>query len=146
MGGYGQTATSVFVHAPVAINCFSANENESTHYPTLYERTAQALGEPPEAIAADRAYSINPIYEHNTRRGVATVVPWRKPADITNAARWTANAGTVTACRAARIAAGPATSKDPAKACTSLAANRAFASAASFEPRRVRAPAFDRVR
>jgi hypothetical protein len=55
----------------------SANENEATHYPELYERTVDALGGPPGAVAADRAYSNNAVYEHDTRRGVATVVPWR---------------------------------------------------------------------
>jgi hypothetical protein len=62
----------------VAINCFSANENETTHYEELMDKVGEAMGCRPEAVAADRAYSINSIFEYNTRRDIATVAPWRK--------------------------------------------------------------------
>ena len=70
MGGYGQTATSVFVHAPVAINCFSANENEATHYPTLYERTVAG------ARRAARSDRRRPRVQH--QRGLRAQHPPRR--------------------------------------------------------------------
>lgn len=78
LGGYFQRAVSMFVDAPVAFNVMPANKNEADYWPSLEAKTERALGQRVQAAAFDRGYSIRPVFEHNTRRGIATVAPWRK--------------------------------------------------------------------
>jgi hypothetical protein len=77
LGGLFQPAVSLFVDAPVAINLIPANASEHQAWPELEAKTEQALGRKPGAVIMDRAYSVRPVFEHNTRRGIATVSPWR---------------------------------------------------------------------
>jgi hypothetical protein len=55
----------------------SASEQEHRAYPHVLERVCQATGAVPAAVVADRGYSIKEVFEHNTRRGIASVMPWR---------------------------------------------------------------------
>lgn len=79
LGGLFQPAASLFLDAPVAINVIPANHQENEAWPVLLEKTTAALGRRPEAVAMDRHYSIRAVFEFNTRKGIDTVSPWRKP-------------------------------------------------------------------
>lgn len=78
-GGIEQAAVSYFVGAPLALNLFPANNQEFTEWPELLSRIERATGRKPKAVSFDRGYSIKEVFEHNTRAGIATVAPWRKP-------------------------------------------------------------------
>jgi hypothetical protein len=77
-GGNKLTLSDRFTGAPVAYLTIRAAEREYRGYPELYERGRQALGGDPQGVSGDRGFSINLVFEHNTRRGVASVFPWRK--------------------------------------------------------------------
>lgn len=79
-GGYSQAAVSMFAGAPLAINIFSADQNEHTQWPELLERMLAATGGVrPKAAVFDRGYSIESVFEHNTSRGIGSVMPFRAP-------------------------------------------------------------------
>ena len=78
-GGYMQAGIDVFTGAPLATNIFAANKQEHLNYPDLFENLRTTLGRSPETVVMDRGYSIRKIFKLNTTRGVASVVPWRKP-------------------------------------------------------------------
>lgn len=66
-------ATLANIHAP-------ASEQEFNLYEPLMGRAITALGgELPEVVALDRHYGIDRIYKWNTERGIASVIPFRKP-------------------------------------------------------------------
>jgi hypothetical protein len=44
----------------------------------MYERARRNLGTDPFAVAGDRGHATPAVYEHNTRRGVASVFPYRR--------------------------------------------------------------------
>jgi hypothetical protein len=78
-GGYEQSAVSYYVGAPLAVNMFAANVQEFTEWPQLLEKVRRATGVDPDAVAFDKGYSVKAVFEHNTRAGIATIAPWRKP-------------------------------------------------------------------
>jgi hypothetical protein len=86
-GGITQTAVSVYVGAPLAINTLPASAQEYNGWPELFEKLIDATGAKPEAVLMDRAYSLQHVFKHNTRRGVATVSPWRKHRHIQDRAQ-----------------------------------------------------------
>jgi hypothetical protein len=56
-----------------------AGDRQEFHlYIELFEEIERRLGRTPEAVSGDKALANKAVYEHNTRKGVATVVPWRK--------------------------------------------------------------------
>ncbi len=77
-GGLDQSAVSLFVGAPLALNLIPASKNEFQTWPDLYERLMAATGTKPEAVVMDRGYSVRQVFEHNTREGIASVIPWRQ--------------------------------------------------------------------
>lgn len=77
VGYYNGKAIDHYTGAPVGVLVHSASLNEATTYPELYERAFEATGKAPRAVVADRGYSLSAVFEHNTKRGVATVAPWR---------------------------------------------------------------------
>jgi hypothetical protein len=79
VGFYNGKAIDHYTGAPVAVNVTSASIREHTSYPELYEKAKTAIGSDPKAVVADRGYSISSVFEHNTTRGVASVMPWRRP-------------------------------------------------------------------
>jgi hypothetical protein len=52
--------------------------NESTAYPALLDAAIRATGCTPRIVSGDRGISLSAVYEHNTRRGIATVAPYRR--------------------------------------------------------------------
>ena len=79
VGFYNAKAVDHYTGAPVAVHITSASVQEHISYPDLYKKAVGATGRSPEAVVADRGYAISSVFEHNTRRGVASVMPWRRP-------------------------------------------------------------------
>lgn len=77
LGFYNGKAIDHFTGAPVAVLITSASIQEHRSYPQLYEAATTNTGVQPAAVVGDRGYSISSVFEHNTSRGVASVMPWR---------------------------------------------------------------------
>jgi hypothetical protein len=82
-GFYNMKAIDHYTGAPVSIHIFSASIQEWNGYPALLEQTLNTLGEgnEPRSIVADRGLSVSSVFEMNTRHGVASVMPFRKPVN-----------------------------------------------------------------
>lgn len=79
-GGYNQSAVSMYLGAPLANNIFSASKNEHQQWPALLRKLKEATGGiVPQAAVFDRGYSIESIFELNTREGIASIIPFRAP-------------------------------------------------------------------
>jgi hypothetical protein len=78
-GGLEQAAVSFYLGAPLALNLIPADHQEFAEWPELLRRLERAAGRKPKAVAFDRGYSVKEVFAHNTRAGIATVAPWRKP-------------------------------------------------------------------
>jgi hypothetical protein len=77
-GYYNAKMIDHYTGGPLTMFVFAANQQEFSAYPTVYERARQNVGADPLAVAGDRGNSTEAIYEHNTRRGVASVFPYRR--------------------------------------------------------------------
>ncbi|MBA3734378.1 MAG: transposase [Actinobacteria bacterium] len=77
-GYYNIKSIDHYTGAPLAIGIYSASKNEHTCYPDLFERLQRNIGGNPESIVADKGFSIEAVFAHNTNNGVASVIPWRK--------------------------------------------------------------------
>ncbi len=77
VGFYNAKAIDHFTGAPVAVRITSASTQEFMTYPALFAAAVQNTGQLPRAVVADRGYSVSPVFEHNTRLGVGSVMPWR---------------------------------------------------------------------
>ncbi len=78
LGGYGAGAVSVKYGAPLAVETFAADDQEWDHYDDLFTAAIAATGKTPLAVSTDRGFGLRAFDEYNTRRGVATVRPFRK--------------------------------------------------------------------
>ena len=78
-GGNCMLAMDDFTQTAIASLCIPASDQEYNRYPELYEKAEGAIGDAPEAMVVDRGFHVNAVFEHNTRRGVATIAPWRQP-------------------------------------------------------------------
>jgi hypothetical protein len=65
------------VGAPLAVRITSASTQEFITYPELFRAAFENTRALPKAVVADRGYSISYVFEHNTRLGVGSVMPWR---------------------------------------------------------------------
>ena len=77
-GFLNDKAVDHFTGAPLAIQVVSASVQEFNAYPKLIEEVERNLGCTPRAMVGDRGLSTKAVYELNTRKGIATVVPFRK--------------------------------------------------------------------
>jgi hypothetical protein len=77
-GGYLMPAIDAFVGSPIAVTAFAADEQEYDHYPEINDKVVAAIGDQPLVWSLDRGTGISGVYEFNTRRGAATVAPWKK--------------------------------------------------------------------
>jgi hypothetical protein len=78
VGFYNAKAIDHFVGAPLAVRVTSASTQEFITYPELFRAAYENLGQVlPRAVVADRGYSVSYVFEHNTKLGVGSVMPWR---------------------------------------------------------------------
>jgi hypothetical protein len=77
VGFYNHKAIDHFTGAPVAIKVTSASQPEYLAYPGLLEQAVANTGRVPDAMIADKGFTVRSVFEHNTTRGIATIVPWR---------------------------------------------------------------------
>jgi hypothetical protein len=78
-GGQLLMGTCDYIGAPVAVHATSVGVQEWDAYPALWAKVEAACGERPEAMVTDRGYHVVSVFEHNTRRSVSTIAPWRQP-------------------------------------------------------------------
>jgi hypothetical protein len=81
LGGVMVAAVDHFLGAPLAVTNISASAHEHHAYPGLIEEIIEATGERPIAMTGDKAQSTKAVYEFNTTRAIATVIPWRQPQE-----------------------------------------------------------------
>jgi hypothetical protein len=77
-GFYNVKVVDHFTGAPVSVRVFDASTQEFKTYPEVMESTIATMGATPRAVVADRGLSMREIFEWNTRRGIASVMPYRK--------------------------------------------------------------------
>jgi hypothetical protein len=78
-GGRRMTATCDYTGAILA-DTFTPNRvTEPRAYPHLLDAAEEAIGGPLHAVVADRGLHYASVFELNTRRGTASVMPWREP-------------------------------------------------------------------
>jgi hypothetical protein len=78
-GGLKVAATDYFTNMSLTSEAIGADTTEHHTYERLFERLREATGCDPVAVTADRGFSVNRIFEFNTRRGVGSVFPWKEP-------------------------------------------------------------------
>lgn len=81
VGFYNGKMIDHYTGAPVGLLVTSATVNEADSYPDLYDRSVKATGQTPRAVVGDRGYHIDKVYEHNTRRGVASIFAYKQPGE-----------------------------------------------------------------
>ncbi len=79
LGGILLAGVDHFLGAPLAVSNIAADEHEHLAYPSLMEEIIEATGGRPLAMTGDKGQSIKSVFEFNTTRGIASVLPWRKP-------------------------------------------------------------------
>ena len=77
-GFYNGKMIDHYTGAPLTVYVFPANTQERYAYPAMYERAGPTLARDPFAVAGDRGNSSPEVFEHNTRRGVASIFPYRR--------------------------------------------------------------------
>ncbi len=86
VGFYNAKAIDHFTGAPVGVLISNASTNEFMSYPDVIEAAIRTTGRNPLAVVADRGYSVTPVFEFNTRAGIASVMPWRATGGRTDRA------------------------------------------------------------
>lgn len=79
-GFYNSKAIDHFTGAPIAVKVESASVQEYHAYPRLLDEVCRALDDTPRAVVADRGYSLSQVFERNTKRGIASVIAYRRPS------------------------------------------------------------------
>lgn len=69
-----------YTGAVIATDMINAAENEDAAYPAFLNMVIENTNETPRAIVGDKGYSLGPVFEINTKMGIASVFPWRKHA------------------------------------------------------------------
>jgi hypothetical protein len=77
-GFYNQKAVCHYTGAALAVVVESSSRQEYDIYPELYEQLEQTLGGHPESVIADKGFSVGKVFQHNTERGVATVISYKR--------------------------------------------------------------------
>lgn len=68
----------VYTGAAISVTAIEADKQEYHEYPALAEKARASIGVYPQMVSGDRGLSIKSVYEFNTRRGIATVTPFRQ--------------------------------------------------------------------
>lgn len=71
-------AVDHYTGAVIATDMINAAVNENTAYPEFLNMIIENTNEIPRAIIGDKGYSVNSVFEINTKMGIASVFPWRK--------------------------------------------------------------------
>jgi hypothetical protein len=78
-GGYFFPFVCDYVGAPLAFHFFEARVNEAAANEASYRELQRMLDGDPVSVTVDKGLLTKAVYEHNTRRGVATIGPDRRP-------------------------------------------------------------------
>jgi hypothetical protein len=77
-GFYNQKAVDHYTGAALAVVVESSSRQEYDIYPELYAQLEQTLGARPESMIADKGFSVRRVFQHNTERGIATVITHKR--------------------------------------------------------------------
>jgi hypothetical protein len=78
VGFYNQKLIDHRTGAPLAVYVDAADVCEYDIYPKAYELLERNTGLAPQTMVADRGFSVEKVFAHNSTRGIASVVmPWR---------------------------------------------------------------------
>lgn len=79
LGFYNHKAIDHYTGAPLVVLVESSSVNEHLSYPGLLDLTIEATGGTPRAVVADKGLSVASVFDLNTKHGIASVMPYRKP-------------------------------------------------------------------
>lgn len=82
-GFYNVKAVDHFTGSPVSVRVFDASTQEWQTYSEAVESAIESVGDTPRSVVADRGLSIEEIFEWNTKRGIASVMPFRESSQRT---------------------------------------------------------------
>lgn len=77
-GYFTDLMTDHFTGLPLAIHVFPADRSELKEYPVAFAKAEKNVGDIPKLVAGDRGLSFSEVFEHNTRRGVGSVIQFRR--------------------------------------------------------------------
>lgn len=77
VGYYTHDAEDDFTGGALALNVNNASRQEWAIYPELLQDTIEAIGDVPEAVMGDKGFSVETVFELNSKLGIASVFPWR---------------------------------------------------------------------
>ncbi len=78
VGFNNMKAIDHYTGAVIANITVPADVNEASAYPSLLNQAMENTGVTPRAVVADRGFSLNQVFEINTKAGIASVIHWRK--------------------------------------------------------------------
>lgn len=79
IGGLDMLIVDSFTGGTLSELSIRADDREHRGYPALLRKLEQATGSWPDSVAADAGISTKQVFRMNTRRGIASVIDWRKP-------------------------------------------------------------------
>jgi hypothetical protein len=82
-GSLGCVVADVATDGGLAAEAIAADVQEYAAWPSVLEQITDLLGEAPYTVSFDGLSSISKVYEHNTRRGVATIAPAKQRGKLT---------------------------------------------------------------
>jgi hypothetical protein len=77
-GFYTEPVVDHFTGLPLAIHLFAADVSELKEYPVAFAKAERNVGTTPQLVGGDRGLSFREVFEHNTRRGVGSVLQFRR--------------------------------------------------------------------
>ena len=78
VGFNNMKAIDHYTGAVIANITVPADVNEASAYPSLLNQAMENTGVKPRGVVADRGFSLNQVFELNTKAGIASVIHWRK--------------------------------------------------------------------
>ncbi|MGO9973139.1 MAG: hypothetical protein ACLP01_10075 [Solirubrobacteraceae bacterium] len=73
-----QKATDVFTGGPLAVHVDPADRQGYRSYRELMDSAHETLAISPQVVSGDRGLAVKDVYTFNTRRGIASALPWRQ--------------------------------------------------------------------
>lgn len=86
VGNYNIKGIDHYTGAPLACVVTSASVNEGKSYEPVMEQVQEHTGITPRSVVADRGYNQKSVFEYNTRRGISSVIAYKRVRGITERA------------------------------------------------------------
>lgn len=76
-------ASDVLTGICLGFEMFPSDQQEYDHYPDLLAQIERNVGRAPHVVTGDRGPSVKPVFQLNNRKGIASVLPFRKAGTFT---------------------------------------------------------------